>query len=244
MSIHFNAWGQPVGPELPLWTPRPWPQAVVLQGKHCRLVPLRADAHAAALYQTWSETDDGRGWSWMSDGPFLREADFIAYAARLESCRDAQHFTVICQTSSRPLGTLALMRIDTASGVMEVGHVAFTPVLQRTWMATEAHFLLMQYAFDTLGYRRVEWKCDSLNRPSRRAAERLGFRYEGTFRQALVYKGRSRDTDWLSLLDSEWPANRTALLSWLAEDNRDAEGQQRRPLRDFRNDESFPDKQA
>ncbi|ONQ53145.1 GNAT family N-acetyltransferase, partial [Burkholderia cenocepacia] len=133
-------------------------------------------------------------------------------------------YTVIDRATGRAVGTLALMRIDPANGVIEVGSVTFSPLLKRTPVSTEAQFLLMKYAFDTLGYRRYEWKCDDLNAPSRKAAARLGFRYEGTFRQAIVYRGRNRDTAWFSIIDGEWPDVRAAFEAWLAPENFDAEG--------------------
>ena len=128
---------------------------------------------------------------------------------------DPIHFAVIDQQTDQPIGSLALMRIDAKNGVVEVGHVHFSPLLSRTAMATEAHWLLMHYVFATLGYRRYEWKCNSLNEPSRRAALRLGFQYEGRFRQALVIKGHNRDTDWFSIIDSEWPQIDRAMRQWL-----------------------------
>ena len=136
--------------------------------------------------------------------------------------------------TERAVGTLALMRMDPANGVIEVGFVAFSPLLKRTPISTEAQFLLMQHALDGLGYRRFEWKCDSLNAPSMVAAKRLGFQFEGIFRQAVVYKARNRDTAWFSITDAEWPALRTAFTQWLAADNFDALGQQRQSLAQLR----------
>ena len=147
---------------------------------------------------------------------------------------DPIHFAVIDQQTDQPIGSLALMRIDAKNGVVEVGHVHFSPLLSRPAMATEAHWLLMHYVFATLGYRRYEWKCNSLNEPSRRAALRLGFQYEGRFRQALVIKGHNRDTDWFSIIDSEWPQIDRAMRQWLAADNFSADGQQLRTLESFR----------
>lgn len=147
---------------------------------------------------------------------------------------DPIHFAVVDQRQGKAVGSLALMRIDATHGVVEVGHVHFSPLLSRTAMATEAHWLLMQYVFDTLGYRRYEWKCNSLNMPSGRAARRLGFQYEGRFRQALVSKGHNRDTDWFSVIDGEWPQLDNAMRQWLAADNFTADGQQRRTLESFR----------
>ena len=147
---------------------------------------------------------------------------------------DPIHFAVIDQQTDQPIGSLALMRIDAKNGVVEVGHVHFSPLLSRTAMATEAHWLLMHYVFATLGYRRYEWKCNSLNEPSRRAALRLGVQYEGRFRQALVIQGLNRDTDWVSIIDCEWPQIDRAMRQWLAADNFSAAGQQLRTLESFR----------
>ena len=146
----------------------------------------------------------------------------------------ASDLFAVDQRQGKAVGSLALMRIDATHGVVEVGHVHFSPLLSRTAMATEAHWLLMQYVFDTLGYRRYEWKCNSLNMPSGRAARRLGFQYEGRFRQALVSKGHNRDTDWFSVIDGEWPQLDNAMRQWLAADNFTADGQQRRTLESFR----------
>jgi RimJ/RimL family protein N-acetyltransferase len=149
--------------------------------------------------------------------------------ARQDSA-DPLFFAVVDAASGRAAGVASYLRIDPVNGVIEVGHLAFAPQLQRTRVATEAMYLMMKHAF-SLGYRRYEWKCDALNAPSRRAAERLGFTFEGVFRQAIVYKGRSRDTAWFSVIDSEWPVLETAFLAWLDPDNFDADGRQRRSLR-------------
>jgi RimJ/RimL family protein N-acetyltransferase len=137
---------------------------------------------------------------------------------------------VVDQATGNAVGTLSLMRIDPAHGAIEVGNVTFSPLMKRTPVSTEAQYLLMKFVFDALGYRRYEWKCDALNAPSRQAALRLGFSFEGIFRQAVIYKGRSRDTAWFSIIDSEWPARRAAFERWLAADNFDASGQQRSKL--------------
>ena len=137
---------------------------------------------------------------------------------------------MVDRTTGKAVGTLALMRMDPGNGVIEVGHVTFSPKLQRTALSTEAQYLLMRRVFDELGYRRYEWKCDSLNAPSRATAQRLGFQFEGIFRQAVVYKGRTRDTAWFSIIDSEWPARRAAFERWLAPENFDENGVQRRRL--------------
>ncbi|KAI8432470.1 hypothetical protein MSG28_004854 [Choristoneura fumiferana] len=223
MSQRLNKYGQHIGPELPGWTPRPWPARITFTGEYCRLEPVNAAVHGAKLYQAYA-LDDGRLWTYMFDGTFRSQDDFMEYVRRIEVSGDAVHFVVIDKKNNQPLGTMALMRIDTKNGVIEIGCIAFSSLLQRTRMSTECHYLLMMYVFETLGYRRYEWKNDSLNAASRRAALRLGFQFEGTFRQAVIYKGRSRDTNWFSLLDSEWPRNKAAMQAWLAADNFDTEG--------------------
>jgi len=230
MPQHTNQYGQPVGQPLPDWQSRPLPQRQIFTGAACQLEPFNVDRHSDALCEAWSLAEDERGWTYLPVGPFTGHKAWRDHAAQLEASRDPLHFAVIDLASSQAVGSLSLMRIQPEHGVMEVGHVAFSPRLKQTRMATEAHFLLMRYAFETLGYRRYEWKCDSCNAPSRQAAARLGFRYEGEFRQAIVYKGRSRDTSWFSIIDSEWPQVKKGLQRWLAEDNFTADGQQREKL--------------
>lgn len=234
MSQHLNHYGQPVGQPLPDWQPRPLPQHQVFTGQSCRLEPFSATRHGEALSDAWALAEDGRDWTYMFMGPFDDPQAWQDYIRQLEASRDPLHFAVIDLATGEAVGSLSLMRIQPEHGVMEVGHVAFSPRLKQTRMATEAHFLLMQYAFETLGYRRYEWKCDSCNAPSRRAAARLGFQYEGDFRQAIVYKGRSRDTSWFSIIDREWPQVKSGLQRWLAEENFTADGQQREKLEALR----------
>ncbi|VED53410.1 N-acetyltransferase GCN5 [Raoultella terrigena] len=186
MSQH-NHFGQPVGDALPDWQPRPAPQRHTLQGRLCYLEPL-AGKHAEALFAAHQLAPDTRSWTWLLREPDSSVEEFSAWVASVAELSDPLHFAVIDRQTRLPVGSLALMRIDANNGVIEVGHVHFSPLLSRTAMATEAHWLLMRYAFDTLGYRRYEWKCNSLNEPSRRAARRLGFHFEGRFRQALVIK--------------------------------------------------------
>lgn len=225
-----NAYQQPIGQPVPDWSTRPRPQRITLEGRYCRLEPLDADRHAADLYAAYSQAADGRDWTYLAHGPYADEASYREYARVAATSADPLHYTVIDLATGRAVGTLALMRIDPANGVIEVGSVTFSPALKRTPVSTEAQCLLMKYAFDTLGYRRYEWKCDSLNEPSRQAAARLGFRYEGTFRQAIVYKGRSRDTAWFSIVDGEWPAVAAAFDAWLSPANFDAQHAQRQSL--------------
>ncbi|MGU7778551.1 GNAT family N-acetyltransferase [Burkholderia sp. PU8-34] len=234
MSTLTSAFQQPIGQPVPDWTARPRPQRITLDGRYCRLEPLDADRHAADLYAAYAQAADGSDWTYLAHGPYADEASYREYARGAATSADPLHYTVIDRATGRAVGTLALMRIDPANGVIEVGSVTFSPALKRTPVSTEAQYLLMQYAFDTLGYRRYEWKCDSLNEPSRQAAARLGFRYEGTFRQAIVSKGRNRDTAWYSIVDGEWPAVAAAFDAWLSPANFDAQGVQRQSLTSIR----------
>ncbi|MEU7639000.1 GNAT family N-acetyltransferase [Streptomyces sp. NPDC039016] len=229
MSARLNEYGQPVGHPLPDWTARPAPARVALEGRFCRVEPLDADRHADDLYAAFALAADGRDWTYMTAGPFDGPADYRAYVTTTQA-DDALPYAVVDLRTGKAVGTLSLMRQDPSNGVVEVGSVSFSPLLQRTPVSTEAQFLLMSYVFDELGYRRYEWKCDSLNAPSREAALRLGFTFEGVFRQAVVYKGRSRDTAWYSVVDSEWPHVGKALREWLSPDNFDGEGRQKRSL--------------
>jgi len=229
----FNQFGQPVGDELIDWQPRPHPERVELNGRYCTLTPLRPE-HAAALFAAYQLAEDTRSWTWLLREPDANVEAFTAWVESVCTLSDPIHFTVIDNQTQAPVGTLALMRIDPKNGVVEVGHVHFSPLLSRTPMSTEAQYLLMRYVFEVLGYRRVEWKCNSLNEPSRRAALRLGFQYEGRFRQALVTKGHNRDTDWFSIIDKEWETRDRAFQNWLAADNFSADGKQIKSLENWR----------
>lgn len=234
MSQRLNAFGQPIGPALPDWTPRPRPPRTPIVGRTCRVVPLDADAHAAGLFATYSAAADRSGWTYLGDEMPESEA---AYRTRLEAqaqSQDPLFHAILDRTSGGPLGIAAYLRIDPGNGVIEVGHLHFGPGLQRSLASTEAMALMMARAFDELGYRRYEWKCDSLNAPSRAAALRLGFTFEGIFRNATVVKGRSRDTAWFSITDAEWPRIRAAFAAWLDPANFDAAGRQIRGLAELR----------
>ena len=228
-----NAHGQPLGRPLLDWTLRPRPSRVPLHGRTCHLEPLNSEQHAAELYDSYGRATDDSDWTYLPFGPFDNEAHFRAHVEALASSTDTIHFAVIDEVRGRAVGTLALMRCDPSNGVVEVGYVTFSPLLKGSVASTEAQFLLMRNAFE-LGYRRYEWKCDSLNAPSRRAAERLGFTFEGVFRNATVYKGRSRDTAWFSITDLEWPVVRDGFQRWLCPSNFDVHGHQRRGLADLR----------
>ena len=203
-------------------------------GRYCRLEPVNVQRHGAELFAAYMEAPDGRDWTYLfAERPQSQEA-FHAYLAKLEKSDDPLHFTIIDTEAGTAVGTAALMRIEPAHGVIEVGSITFSPRLQKTRAATESMYLMMRRAFDELGYRRYEWKCDSLNAPSRAAAARYGFTFEGIFRKAIVYKERSRDTAWYSITVDEWPRVRAALEAWLDPANFSANGKQKRRLADLR----------
>jgi RimJ/RimL family protein N-acetyltransferase len=222
-----NEFGQPIGAPLPEWSPRPLPRRSPIEGRFCRVEPLDPGCHAADLFAANSEDADGRNWTYLPHGPypsFDLYREYLDAAARRD---DPLVHAIVDRPSGHAVGVASLMRIDPAAGVVEVGGINYSPRLQRRPAATEAMYLLMRRVFDELGYRRYEWKCDALNALSRAAALRLGFRYEGLFRQATVYKGRSRDTAWFSILDREWPVLRAAFERWLDPANFDGDGRQR-----------------
>jgi RimJ/RimL family protein N-acetyltransferase len=224
----MNEYGLPVGDVVPGWTVRPWPEATTLTGRYVTLEPLSTD-HAEALYDALCKPGDEELWTYRPTEP---PADVPAMAALIEQhlvASDMVTFALV-PTGEAAQGTASYMRIDPATGQVEIAGVLYAKTLQRTPAATEAIHLSMRHAFDELGYRRFEWKCDSLNEPSRRAAARLGFTYEGRFRNHMVTKGRNRDTDWFSVTDAEWPAVKAAHEQWLDPANFDANGRQRTAL--------------
>lgn len=227
-----NELGQPVGFRLSGWNPPPLPPRAVLQGRYCRLEPLDAKAHGAKLFEANALDREGRMWTYMSHGPFETLASYLAWAESASHGDDPIFFAIVDGASGEPLGVASYMRIDRKSGVIEVGSIAYSPRLQRSPAATEAMFLMMRHVFD-LGYRRYEWKCNTWNAPSRAAAQRLGFSYEGVFRNHMVVKGRNRDTAWYSIIEEEWPALRVAYERWLAPENFDAGGKQKTRLSDL-----------
>jgi RimJ/RimL family protein N-acetyltransferase len=228
-----NRLGQPIGAPVPGWSARPRPPRTPLAGRLCRLEPLDDAKHAAALHEAHALDREGRNWTYLPYGPFASVEDYARWVEWASAQEDPQFFAIVDAATEKAVGVGSYLRIDPTMGVIEVGHLAFSPLLQRKPAATEAMYLMMRRAFEELGYRRYEWKCDALNAPSRRAAERLGFRYEGTFRQAVVMKGRNRDTAWYSILDGEWPALKLAFERWLEPANFDAAGAQRRRLGEF-----------
>ncbi len=227
-----NALGQPIGPPLADWVPPEAPPRTPMEGRWCRIEPLDPARHAAELYDAYREDADGRVWTYFSYGPFASLEQYRTWMEGFCMGPDPQFFAVRPKHGSEQAsGTVCFQRIDRRMGSIEVAHIIYSPRLQRTTAATEAMYLMMRRAFD-LGYRRYEWKCDALNDASIRAALRLGFQEEGTFRQALIYKGRSRDTRWLSVIDRDWPRLRRRFGSWLRSGNFDASGVQRTALQD------------
>ena len=219
--------------DLSNWQPRPVPQRQPLAGRFVRLEPLDAARHGDDLWLALQGPDPAL-WDYLPYGPFASRAPFDAWLAGNAQSRDPLFFSVIDLTRGRAVGLLSYLRITPRDGSIEIGHIAFGQTMQRTQGSTEAVWLLARHAFDDLGYRRLEWKCNARNARSLRAAERLGFIYEGLFRQHMVVKGRNRDTAWFAILDSEWPARREAFERWLASDNFDAEGRQKQRLEALR----------
>jgi RimJ/RimL family protein N-acetyltransferase len=224
----MNSW--PIGPAVDAY-PATRPERVTLTGRRVTLTPLEARKHAVSLYDgSNGDADRERVWTYLFDGPYANLQEFRASIETKARSEDPLFFAVVDNASGRALGYQTLMRFDAPNRAVEVGNVMYTPALQRTPGATEAQYLFAAYVFDTLGVRRYEWKCNALNAPSRRAAERLGFSFEGVFRQHMIVKGRNRDTAWYAMLDSEWPARRAAFERWLRLDNFDREGRQKDSL--------------
>lgn len=230
MNDYTNALGQPVGHPLPDWQPRLPPPRTALHGRFCRLEPLDPARHADDLFAANARAADARAWTYLPYGPFESQAAYTAWLQASCLGADPLFHAIVDQQTQQATGLASYLRISPADGVIEVGHINYSPLLQRTAAATEAMYLMMVRVFDELGYRRYEWKCDALNAPSRAAARRLGFRFEGIFRNATVYKGRNRDTAWFAMTDADWPHIKAAFEAWLSPGNFDAAGRQRTAL--------------
>lgn len=220
----------PLGPPVDDWTAPPLPAGPIGPGRYAALEPLEAERHAALLFRAFDGVDSL--WDYMPVGPFGSAAQYHRWVRQAVTDPATRFYAIRDLETGQCGGVASYLRMDPANGSIEVGNICFSPALQRTRAATEAMVLMMQWAFDA-GYRRYEWKCNALNRPSRAAAQRLGFSYEGTFRQHMVVKGRNRDTAWFSIIDSEWPALKQAYEVWLSATNFSAEGRQRESLSDL-----------
>lgn len=230
MSETRNDLGQLIGPPVPDFVKRPHPPRTAMIGRFCRVEPLSVDAHAADLVAANEMAPDARYWTYLPYGPFKDLADYTDWMTQTCLGEDPLFHAIIDLATGKAVGVASYLRIDVANGVIEVGHIHFSPLMQGSPASTEAMYLMMARVFDELGYRRYEWKCNNLNEASKAAARRLGFTYEGTFRQMSVVKGHNRDTAWFAILDSEWPAVKAAFQQWLSPDNFDAEGRQKTRL--------------
>ena len=231
-DARINVLGQPIGAPLGEWKPPITPPRTTISGRSCQLIPLDERAHGRDLYTAFAADSRGSNWTYLPHGPFDSYADFRNWLRWAQESRDPLFFSIVQSSKSRATGVSSFLRMDTENGSIEVGYIHYSEELKRTRSATEAMYLMMKRVFE-LGYRRYEWKCDALNAPSRAAARRLGFRFEGLFRQAVVYKGRSRDSAWHSIIDAEWPAIERAFCRWLSPGNFTPDGRQIHSLVQF-----------
>jgi len=215
---------------MPVWPDAKQPNREPIEGRFCRLEPIEADRHAEALHQAYALDREGRNWTYLPYGPFESASSYRSWVEENQAAEDPYFFAIVDGETDAAVGVASYLRVAPKAGTIEVGHLRFSSALQRTPLSTEAMYLMMRRVFDDWGYRRYEWKCDRLNGPSMAAAQRLGFRYEGLFRNHVVVRGHNRDTAWLSIIDEEWPAIRHAMEAWLDPDNFDAKGTQRQRL--------------
>ena len=220
-----NEFGQVIGEAVPGFTPGGLPTVASIEGRDTRLEKLN-ESHKEALYAVYGPDTPAQMWTYLAGSSVANEVEWDDLFDRLLRDSSKFYYVILDKNTKKALGTFALMRLDTANRVVEIGSVTYLPDLQRTRIATEAQYLMARYVFEEMGYRRYEWKCDALNEPSKRAAKRLGFTYEGRFRQAVVYKGRTRDTDWYSMIDQEWPKLKERFEKWLLPENFNEEGVQ------------------
>jgi len=227
-----NEYGQIIGESVVGHTSGKLPAIDFLEGRYARIEALSVEKHAEDLLAVYGPDTPRDMWTYLFQPPVANLEELMVALKQMLERKDRFYYAIIDKATGKALGTFSLMRIDQANRTIEVGAVTFSPALKQTRMGTEAHYLLARYVFEELNYRRYEWKCDALNLPSRKAAERLGFVYEGTFRQAVIYKGRTRDTDWLSMIDKDWPKVKSRFEAWLKSENFDEEGRQLKSLRE------------
>jgi RimJ/RimL family protein N-acetyltransferase len=233
MAHSTNRYGQSIGPEIPEWKGVERPPHEPIVGRFCRIELLNAKSHVDELYEAYAEDSDGTLWTYMFVGPFKSKENFRTWIGAACKTDDPLFHAIINVSTNKAVGIASYLRIQPDVGVIEVGNITYSTRLQRTPIATEAMYLMMARVFDELGYRRYEWKCDALNVASCKAAKRLGFSFDGVFEQAIVYKGRNRDTAWYSILDRNWPHLKTAYNSWLDQSNFDERGAQKQKLQHF-----------
>ncbi|WP_436951257.1 GNAT family N-acetyltransferase [Staphylococcus xylosus] len=223
--MEYNEFNQPIGEKVDAFQVPIFPNALSIEGRYCRLEKLKPK-HGEGLYAHFGTVEDLPNWTYLPDEQPQDLEAFQVYLNKKVETKDPYFFAIIDKQTEQAVGIIALLRIDQSNGSIEVGHIHYVNILKRTRIATEVQFLLARYVFETLGYRRYEWKCDALNKPSIKAAKRLGFKYEGVFRNHKVYKARNRDTCWLSIIDREWPIYKQQYEKWLDEKNFDELGNQ------------------
>lgn len=222
---------RPVGPIVDPLPPGTRPDMRPLHGLWVMLEPVSAERHARDLYASFKDSDpDGNVWTYLGYGPWQSFEQFEGWVREREASRDPWFYAFVRRDTGKAVGMGSFMRCDAPNGVIEIGHIWMSPGLQQTREATEVIFLMIRHCFDDLGVRRLEWKCDALNAPSRKAAERFGFHFEGIFRQHLIVKGRNRDTAWFAMLDKDWPRIRAGFERWLRPENFDEKGRQKAKL--------------
>lgn len=223
--MEYNEFNQPIGEKVDAFQVPIFPNALSIEGRYCRLEKLKPK-HGEGLYTHFGTVEDLPNWTYLPDEQPQDLEAFQVYLNKKVETKDPYFFAIIDKQTEQAVGIIALLRIDQSNGSIEVGHIHYANILKRTRIATEVQFLLARYVFETLGYRRYEWKCDALNKPSIKAAKRLGFKYEGVFRNHKVYKARNRDTCWLSIIDREWPIYKQQYEKWVDEKNFDELGNQ------------------
>ncbi len=228
-----NSPGQPIGFAVEDWRARPWPPRTSIEGRFCRIEAFNPDTHNQDLFEAFIKDENQTNWTYLPYGPFDSFEEFDGWTRQACMKDDPLFHSIIDLETGRAAGMASYLRITPEAGVIEVGHIHFSPLLQRTTLSTEAMYLMMKRVFDELGYRRYEWKCDALNAPSCGAAKRLGFVFEGIFRQATIYRNRNRDTAWFAIIDKDWSAVKSAYKQWLSPDNFDRQGKQKKSLKAF-----------
>ena len=225
-----NSLGQPIGVNIDDWQTCSWPSRSTMTGRYCRMEALNIEQHALGLFEAFRQDEGHHNWTYLPYGPFEDLEGLKDWLSEYCLGDDPLFFVIINHQNDEVVGVASYLRITPLVGTIEVGHIHFSPKMQRTSMASEAMYLMMERVFDELGYRRYEWKCDALNAPSKKAAERFGFRFEGLWRQATMYKGRNRDTTWFAMVDKDWPQIRAAYQAWLDPQNFDENGHQKTKL--------------